>query len=68
MSWTQAQQKYALSLKGKEARQRYQVSPKGIEARKRYLANRKSKSKEVKQTEQIIPVENIVEEIKNEKK
>lgn len=68
MSWTQAQQKYALSSKGREARLRYQTSIKGIESKKRYLANRKSKSKEVKQIEQIVPAENIVEEIKTEKK
>lgn len=62
--WTQAQQKYAQSSKGKLSRKKYQESDKGRETHRIYLANRKTKLKEVKQIDQTKPVEIKVEAVK----
>lgn len=62
--WSEAQKRYAHSERGKLARKKYQSSEKAKESRRRYMLKRKARLAEVKQTEEIKPVENQVEAIK----
>jgi hypothetical protein len=68
-SWTQAQQKYAQSAKGKLARKKYQESEKGKQKHREYLARRRAKKLEAKQVqaEEITPVINKIKEVKIKK-
>lgn len=72
--WSEAQKRYAKSLKGIEARRKYQMSEKAKKTRKDYLEKRKLKLQETKQPKTEInyaPVKKkpteINKEIKNKK-
>lgn len=68
--WSEAQKRYAKSLKGLEARRKYQMSEKAKKIRKDYLEKRKIKLQETKQPKteiNYVPIKEKSTEIKRSK-